>query len=583
MKLKDRGFFLITVLVVFLSVPSLLKSQITITIPNRNGTRGATVEVPVQIQGISVGDSVLAYQMTIWFDSSILQAVGANSQGTMTEFWGETYVGPKTDTVRVGAFTTNEPGTRLVPDAGILVKLEFLVIGEIGTSTQIRIVDKKIFNKDGEMAVANTIDGLLTVTAGSTTTAIDITLHPDWNLVSFPIVADPNTLPDVLGGVPVVFIYGWYSGEGPRTWDESRPPFANDLHMLDGLHGYWMRLNSGQVEILHVSGNTIAVTTPIPLYSGWNLISYLPAATETIVNALQSLNPLYSYIYGFLGGGGGPKTWDRGRPEWANDLTQLSPNFGYWVMMDSARTLVYPSSELLMKETPPIVTHKYQQKMTKTIAPPQYCDFWAFQPGLLTEGDTIRVFDVDGIQCGDTLVVAQGGFLIHVLGDDLSTPDIDEGPMPGEEIYFTIKGDSTRVVGTSTNRDSTIIIGERPIWEYMGSKRVQLERVANSGLVSMLNPVPHEATLLHNYPNPFNARTEISYQVHMPCRVTLHIFDATGRMVRTLVTNQFRIPGRYRVQWDGRNDLGHSVSSGIYICQLQAGKIRYSIKMVLLF
>ena len=242
------------------------------TIPNVNGTRGSTVEVPVNIQGIVVADSVIAYQITIWFDSAILQAVDAISQGTMTEFWGSPFVGPKTDTVRVGGFTTNEPGKRLVPDAGILVKLRFLVLGNIGSSTQIRIVSQKIFDKDGEMAVANTNDGAVNVTSGSAVTDIDVTLHPDWNLVSFPIVADPSTLPEILGGEPVDYIFGYYSGEGPRTWDASRPPFLNDLQALDGLHGYWMRLNSAQLVILNVAGNTIAIETPIPLYSGWNLI-----------------------------------------------------------------------------------------------------------------------------------------------------------------------------------------------------------------------------------------------------------------------------------------------------------------------
>jgi len=574
MKLKDRGFFLITVLVVFLSVPSLLKSQITITIPNRNGTRGATVEVPVQIQGISVGDSVLAYQMTIWFDSSILQAVGANSQGTMTEFWGETYVGPKTDTVRVGAFTTNEPGTRLVPDAGILVKLEFLVIGEIGTSTQIRIVDKKIFNKDGEMTVANTTDGLLTVTAGSTVTAVDITLHPDWNLASFPIIADNNTIPDVFDNLQIERVISYFFGEGAKSWDKQRYDlgFYNDLQSLDGIHGYWVLSYSSVQEIWHISGNTITSTTPIPFYSGWNLVGYLPQTDYSIAHAFQSLDTLYSRVLKYEGGGVGYTTWDRLRENlgYYNDLQRLFPNFGYWVMMDSARTLEYPSGGL---QSSKLIAKYYHSTVNQDsiIITPWVCDFYGRQEDILSEGDTVEAFDSDGILCGRTLVVSGSMFTVHVYGDDPSTTEIDEGSVNGDTVQFKING------------NSAIVINGNNIWTDKGSEYVELSLESSEVFNHQMSVQPQSVSILQNFPNPFNARTNISYKVNLPCHVTMNIYDATGKMVRELMANRFQTPGQYRIQWDGRSGEGNRVSSGVYVCRIQAGKIRYSIKMVLLF
>jgi len=251
--------------------------------------------------------------------------------------------------------------------------------------------------------------------------------------------------------------------------------------------------------------------------------------------------------------------------------------------MDSARTLVYPSGGLLSKEKSPLLSNSMEKNTTATLTPPQFCDFWALQPDLLSEGDTIRVFDVNGVQCGDTLVNVQGGFLVHVSGDDLSTLNIDEGAITGEEVYFTINGDSSTVIGSSLNSDTTIILSQSPTWEYMGSKRVQLAMHTGFRMNSGTIPIPTEATLLHNYPNPFNAQTVISLQIHRASRVTVHIFDSKGRRVRRLITNGHRNPGQYRIRWDGRSDEGIRVSSGVYVCQLQVGTNRSSIKMVLLY
>jgi hypothetical protein len=568
-----------------LGCPGWLSSQnIIFTIPNVNGTRGTTVDVPVQVQGIGVADSVVSYQLTISFNSSIIQAVGANRQGTMTEFWGAPYVAPKTDTVRVGGFTTNRPDKRLVADAGILIKLRFLVVGSTGSSSDIRITDKKLYNLQGEMNVNSINNGTLTVLNNQNTTNIDITLYPGWNLISFRLVAQPSALPDILDGLPVDYIFGFYSGEGPRTWDVNRPPFLNDLQMLDGLHGYWVKMSSEQAEILTISGNVISATTPIPLYYDWNLIGYLPSSSNALTTSFQSINPLYSYVMGYNGSTGLPQTWDRDRPEWLNDLTTLTPKSGYWLKMDSSRTLIYPAGEAMPKERPnPAPMTSYEEKSTSTRQPPQFCDFWAVQPDMFRMGNKVQVYDGDGVLCGDTMATAQGGFLVHVSGDDISTPGIDEGAEPGEAVLFMVNGDTAEVIGTSANFDTTIVVGGAPTWENMGSKRVQLDFIPTAVIPSPGKMLPQDAHLIQNVPNPFNALTVISYSLTRPCAVTIHIYDATGRLVRTLLKDQHSPAGQHRITWDGRDDWGRRVSSGIYLCRMQAGSTRQSTKMVLLF
>ncbi|MDH3217099.1 MAG: T9SS type A sorting domain-containing protein [Candidatus Krumholzibacteria bacterium] len=87
--------------------------------------------------------------------------------------------------------------------------------------------------------------------------------------------------------------------------------------------------------------------------------------------------------------------------------------------------------------------------------------------------------------------------------------------------------------------------------------------------------------LYQNHPNPFNPVTYIRYEIGGRSRVVLSIFDVRGRLVRRIV-NATRGPGVYTAQWDGRNDRGESVTSGIYFYRLTAGGDVRTKKMVML-
>jgi len=94
-------------------------------------------------------------------------------------------------------------------------------------------------------------------------------------------------------------------------------------------------------------------------------------------------------------------------------------------------------------------------------------------------------------------------------------------------------------------------------------------------------PLPEGFVLQQNYPNPFNPVTTIRYDLPEQARVTLQVFDILGHEVRTLVQG-VEESGFKSVIWDGTDDLGQPVSSGIYFYQLQAGAFEQTRKMVLL-
>lgn len=94
-------------------------------------------------------------------------------------------------------------------------------------------------------------------------------------------------------------------------------------------------------------------------------------------------------------------------------------------------------------------------------------------------------------------------------------------------------------------------------------------------------PAPLANRLFQNYPNPFNPATAIDYSVAAPCRVEVAVYDAGGRRIRTLVSES-KAPGAYKVFWNGRNDRGALVATGIYFYRARIGAYSDVRKMVLL-
>lgn len=92
--------------------------------------------------------------------------------------------------------------------------------------------------------------------------------------------------------------------------------------------------------------------------------------------------------------------------------------------------------------------------------------------------------------------------------------------------------------------------------------------------------IPAAFQLYQNAPNPFNPSTRISYDLSESNAVTVEIFDALGRRIRTLVDAQ-QTAGRHSVVWNGRDDHNMQVPSGVYVFRIQAGPHAESRKMLL--
>ena len=141
-----------------------------------------------------------------------------------------------------------------------------------------------------------------------------------------------------------------------------------------------------------------------------------------------------------------------------------------------------------------------------------------------------------------------------------TSPFLEVGPLTPGLTY------SWRVMATDGNWN--LVTG--PVWTFH----------VPDGTTTV--PTPDLVLALHqNVPNPFNPQTTIRYEIATPDHVRLAIYDASGRRIRQLV-DESQTTGSREVVWNGRDEAGQAVSSGVYFYVLDAGGQRLTRKLVLL-
>jgi hypothetical protein len=133
-----------------------------------------------------------------------------------------------------------------------------------------------------------------------------------------------------------------------------------------------------------------------------------------------------------------------------------------------------------------------------------------------------------------------------------------------------------RFIGSDLNSGSVVEAGVDDF-----KLLADLDGIVDVEVDSSPSGVPMASFMDAAHPNPFNPRTTISYGINANEKVSLAIYDVNGRLVRTLVnTNQ--VAGNYAVVWDGRDDNGRDVASGVYYSRVKAGSFSTSSKLNLL-
>ena len=164
---------------------------------------------------------------------------------------------------------------------------------------------------------------------------------------------------------------------------------------------------------------------------------------------------------------------------------------------------------------------------------------------------------------------------------------VEVGERVVAEVVFKVKG--------KLEMDAEVGIEMAELYDGM-VHRVPTEWV--SGVVKAGVSLPTEYALEQNYPNPFNATTVIRYSLPVDRQgqsgdggararttstsyVSLKVYNILGQVVRTLV-DEPQAPGYYSVRWDGRDNAGEELASGIYIYRIRAGEFTQTRRMILL-
>lgn len=120
-----------------------------------------------------------------------------------------------------------------------------------------------------------------------------------------------------------------------------------------------------------------------------------------------------------------------------------------------------------------------------------------------------------------------------------------------------------------------------------GSYTYRLRMTDNDGSFKLSNTVSADIapadvfTVQQNYPNPFNPSTVICYEIPQAGAVTVTVYDIQGTEIAVLL-NSRQDAGSYTVTWDGKNNSGNSVGTGVYICRVQYNSLVHTQKMLLI-
>ncbi|HPM36567.1 MAG TPA: T9SS type A sorting domain-containing protein [candidate division Zixibacteria bacterium] len=196
--------------------------------------------------------------------------------------------------------------------------------------------------------------------------------------------------------------------------------------------------------------------------------------------------------------------------------------------------------------------------------------------------------EADAVQAGDAYAVSVAPTVALTGINQLTIAYEDEDLMAGDSVL----GDESQLKMYRWHEGLNI-------WQYVGglvdtsgnNVTAEISTLGTFALFTTKSPVgvedelesplPYRFEVSQNYPNPFNPTTTIEYSVPVRSQVTIEIFNVLGQQVRTLV-NEPQSAGSYRVEWNGSDKAGNSVSTGVYLYRFQAGDVVQTKKMLLI-
>ncbi|MFH1756137.1 MAG: choice-of-anchor D domain-containing protein [Candidatus Latescibacterota bacterium] len=389
-------------------------------------------------------------------------------------------------------------------------------------------------------------------------------LSEGWNLISWNVDTQTDSIHSLLSSIMgnVIVAHGFEGGG--RTFDPAIPAGFNTLAAVSHQDGCWIKMSDA--DSLLIEGQAVLPQQAIPLDAGYNLISYLPSLRDSVMHALASVMDNTDLVLGF---DGTILTYDPAIDPNLNTLHFMEPLSAYWLKAATEDTLVYAKFSSIPPQTAASDKLRAVSYAPSALTPTtEWISVWGdsveWAGDLADSGTVITALDEDSVVCGICNMTESGRFgCLSIYRDDPYTVT-DEGANPGEvvRLYFNNVPHSKYI-----------------IWTENGAV-VDFDEIT-TGSENESPLIPSSYDLGQNFPNPFNPRTTILYDLPEATPVYLSIYNVKGELVRRLV-NCWQPAGRYKTHWDARNDKGQRVSSGVYFYQYTTKNFKRTKKMVIL-
>jgi len=156
-----------------------------------------------------------------------------------------------------------------------------------------------------------------------------------------------------------------------------------------------------------------------------------------------------------------------------------------------------------------------------------------------------------------------------------------------DESFFigVVEGEANNTVGLDeAGYGHSFTLAPGGAWSFMFSGELMFRGIVEGGGTGVDEPSGGSIRrlALGNFPDPFNPETQVTYELPQSARVTLRVYDLSGRLVRELLDSAESEEGVHAITWDGRGDSGRPLPSGVYFARLEAGEKTAVHKMVLL-
>ena len=413
-----------------------------------------------------------------------------------------------------------------------------------------------------------------------------------WRMVSWPAELLDSSLKNSSlknGGKPFVF-YDRDSNTGKLTKPES---------IVAG-RAYWFKHKYAE-NVIFTNHNTDGTAVPlvdydISLKEGWNMIGSPFSFPVSVKEYDGNPNPLYTYGYDDSTNSDG----------WVEPTSTLYPWSGYAVHAKEAGVLTlepFPSNLEETRDAGRTISNEWVLNLK--LRSHNYVDY-SSQIGRKEFGEEDKDnLDVPALPAMESFVAVRteiNGNGEFKYGSDIRSLDEMNGVWNIKLISEGIPGPYTFSIGSKDNLPpgldfalldvpnknviSNILSESITIQESLGnSYDITIvsgdEQYVSDMITNILEAIPAEYSLSQNYPNPFNPTTKIDFSLPRSDDVTVTIYNLMGQQIKVLMNSNLEY-GYHTVTWNGLDQLGRPVASGVYFSELRTRNFRQTKKMLLL-